>query len=75
MNRLSRNLIKQAPMEVLVSDLTDVKVSGKWHYICVFIDLFNREIVGHIGHSDAKHSECFIFYPQFLNFSVDSNVT
>ncbi|MFC3900414.1 integrase core domain-containing protein [Aliicoccus persicus] len=22
-------------------------MSGKWHYICVFIDLFNREIVGH----------------------------
>src|SRR5699024_3357232 len=24
-----------------------VKVAGKWHYICVFIDLFNREIVGY----------------------------
>jgi len=34
-------------MEVIVSDLTYVKVAGKWHYICVFIDLFNREIVGY----------------------------
>jgi len=47
MNNLGRNFIRKAPMEVLVSDLTYVKVSGKWHYICVFIDLFNREIVGH----------------------------
>src|SRR5699024_5564271 len=45
-NRLSRNFIRQAPMEVLVSDLTYLKVPGKWYYICVFIDQFNREIVG-----------------------------
>lgn len=43
-------------MEVLVSDLTCVKVSGKWHYICVFIDLFNREIVGHsAGSNKDRH--------------------
>ncbi|QCT75788.1 transposase [Macrococcoides canis] len=34
-------------MEALVSDLTYVKVAGQWHYICLFIDLFNREIVGY----------------------------
>ena len=34
-------------METLVSDLTYVKVAGTWHYICLFIDLFNREIVGY----------------------------
>ncbi|SGR94190.1 transposase [Staphylococcus aureus] len=34
-------------METLVSDLTYVKVVGTWHYICLFIDLFNREIVGY----------------------------
>lgn len=38
-------------MEVIVSDLTYVKVVGKWHYICVFIDLFNREIVGYSASS------------------------
>lgn len=47
MNRLGRDFIRQASMEVLVSDLTYVKVSGKWYYVCVFTDLFNREIVGH----------------------------
>src|SRR5699024_8860440 len=35
MNNLGRNFIRKAPMEVLVSDLTYVKASGKWHYICV----------------------------------------
>lgn len=32
--------------EVIVSDLTYVKVQGQWCYICVLIDLFNREIAG-----------------------------
>nr|WP_179294192.1 DDE-type integrase/transposase/recombinase [Staphylococcus pseudintermedius] len=34
-------------MEALVSDLTYVKVAGAWLYICLFIDLFNRKIVGY----------------------------
>lgn len=31
---------------VVVSDLTYVKVKNRWHYICIFVDLFNREIIG-----------------------------
>src|SRR5699024_10998795 len=46
-NSLDRDFNSAQPMEVIVSDLTYVKVAGKWHYICVFIDLFNREIVGY----------------------------
>ena len=34
-------------LEVVVSDLTYVRVGQKWHYICVLIDLFNREIIGY----------------------------
>jgi len=30
-----------------VSDLTYVRVKQNWHYICVLIDLYNREIIGH----------------------------
>ena len=30
-----------------MSDLTYVNVAGKWNYICIIIDLFNREIVGY----------------------------
>jgi len=34
------------PLEVVVSDLTYVKVAGKWNYICVLLDLCNRKIIG-----------------------------
>lgn len=44
---LNRAFNREQPMETLVSDLTYVKVAGTWHYICLFIDLFNREIVGY----------------------------
>lgn len=31
---------------MVVSDLTYVRVQKNWHYICVLIDLYNREIIG-----------------------------
>ncbi|OEL08339.1 transposase [Staphylococcus equorum] len=45
-NKLNRKFNRKHAMEVIVSDLTYVKVANKWHYICLFIDLFNREIIG-----------------------------
>ena len=45
-NLLGRDFSGWNEKEVLVSDLTYVKVDGKWCYICVLIDLFNREVVG-----------------------------
>ncbi|MFV5939273.1 DDE-type integrase/transposase/recombinase, partial [Mammaliicoccus sciuri] len=44
---MNRSFTRQQPLEVLVSDLTYVKVAGTWNYICLFIDLFNRKIVGY----------------------------
>ncbi|WP_435532930.1 DDE-type integrase/transposase/recombinase [Staphylococcus aureus] len=46
-NYLIRAFNRKQPMEELVSDLTYVKAAGTWHYICLFIDLFNREIIGY----------------------------
>lgn len=46
-NHLNRTFNREQPMDALVSDLTYVKVADTWHYICLFIDLFNREIVGY----------------------------
>lgn len=42
--------------EVIVSDLTYVRVGSKWHYSCIIVDLFNREIVDHSCgmYKDAK---------------------
>ncbi len=31
---------------VVVSDLTYVRVGNRWNYICLLLDLFNREIIG-----------------------------
>ncbi|SEG87042.1 Integrase core domain-containing protein [Bacillus sp. ok061] len=43
-------------LAVVVSDLTYIRVSKKWNYVCLLIDLFNREIIGHsAGHK--KDSE------------------
>ncbi|SFA96364.1 putative transposase [Lentibacillus halodurans] len=41
---------------MIVSDLTYVRVQQKWHYICVLVDLYNREIVGYSAgpHKSAK---------------------
>lgn len=46
-NVLDRNFLWQEPLQAIVTDLTYVKVGGKWHYICLIIDLFNREIIGY----------------------------
>lgn len=48
----AKNIIDQdfegrSKNEVIVSDLTYVRVGNSWHYICVLVDLFNREIVGY----------------------------
>ncbi len=51
-NKLDRQFNPGKPMEVLVTDLTYVKVGKKWHYVCFILDLFNREIVGYSAGSN-----------------------
>jgi len=46
-NVLNREFSQSKELEVVVSDLTYVRVGHKWHYICVLIDLYNREIIGY----------------------------
>lgn len=45
-NRLDRPFDQERPLEVLVTDLTDVRVDRRWADVCLSIDLFNREIIG-----------------------------
>ena len=45
-NLLNREFKSKNPLEILVSDLTYVRVNSKWNYICLFVDIFNRQIVG-----------------------------
>jgi len=46
-NLVSRKFDGHEYMNVVVSDLTYVRVGVNWNYICVLIDLFNREIIGY----------------------------
>ncbi|WP_445684594.1 hypothetical protein [Aeribacillus sp. FSL K6-1305] len=48
---LKREFDPQEELTVVVSDLTYVRVK-KWHYICLFVDLYNREIIGHSAGSN-----------------------
>lgn len=45
-NRLDRQFDQERPLEALVTDLTYVRVDRRWAYVCLTIDLSNREIIG-----------------------------
>lgn len=45
-NKLNRLFTASRPMESIVTDLTYVRIGQKWSYICLIIDLYNREIIG-----------------------------
>ena len=75
-NELQRQFKQEEQLAVIVSDLTYVRVGKKWHYVCLFVDLFNREIIGHSAganktaelvyqalasiQANLKESKCFI---------------
>nr|WP_156914131.1 IS3 family transposase [Paucisalibacillus globulus] len=69
-NVLDREFTQEQPLKVDVSDLTYVRVQQKWHYICVLVDLHNREIIGHSAgpKKDAKLVQrAFATVPYSLN--------
>lgn len=45
-NELNRQFDIAQERKVLVTDLTYVRVKQQWHYLCVIVDISNREIVG-----------------------------
>lgn len=55
-NVLDRGFDGHPPHTHIVSDLTYVRVGGKWNYVCLLVDLYNREIVGHAasGRKDSR---------------------
>lgn len=44
-NKVNREFNDRKPNEVIVSDLTYVRVGNKWNYVCTIVDLHNREIL------------------------------
>ena len=67
-NEVDRKFNGRDYLEVVVSDLTYVKVRDKWCYVCLIIDLFNREI---IGYSAGKNKTAKLVYDAFLSSSVN----
>ena len=61
-NIVNRNFKRDQVLDVVVSDLTYVNVSGKWNYICIILDLFNREI---IGYAAGKRKTAKLVYKAF----------
>ena len=45
-NVLSREFDGHLPRTHIVSDLTYVRVDRRWNYVCLLVDLRNREVVG-----------------------------
>lgn len=68
-NLLDRKFQEQKYRNVVVSDLTYVRVGLKWNYVCVLVDLFNREI---IGYSAGEHKTAELVKQAFQ--SVEGNL-
>ena len=45
-NIVEREFDNRKKYEVVVSDLTYVRICGKWHYLCLLLDLCGRKILG-----------------------------
>ena len=67
-NLLDRQFDEKAPYEVVVSDLTYVRVGSDWNYICILLDLYNREIV---GYSCGKHKDAKLVYDAFAKIKTN----
>lgn len=66
-NQLQRKFSQDEPYAVVVSDLTYVRVDGKWNYVCLFVDLFNREMV---GYSCGPRKTAELVYEAIASLSV-----
>lgn len=67
-NVLNREFKQEKRLTAVVSDLTYVRVGSIWNYICVFVDLFNREI---IGHSAGPRKDAPLVYKALSTIKAD----
>ena len=64
LNMIDRQFNNRKLLEVIISDLTYVRVDSSWCYICLIIDLFNREIV---GYSCGRHKNASLVEKALLS--------
>jgi len=67
-NIVNRDFDNNEIHHTIVSDLTYVRVGQSWHYICVLVDLFNREI---IGHSVGPRKDARLVKDAFLSTNIN----
>lgn len=61
-NLLKRNFNGFRPYGAVVSDVTYVRADQRWLYICILLDLFNREIIGYsVGEHHDSQLVCAAF--------------
>ena len=63
-NIVAREFDDRDVLEVIVSDLTYVRVNGKWNYVCLITDLHNREI---LGYSAGAYKTAELVYRAFAS--------
>lgn len=66
-NELNRGFNTKKPYAAVVSDLTYVRVGSKWGYVCLLVDLFNREI---IGYSAGANKDAKLVYRAFAGVKI-----
>jgi transposase InsO family protein len=69
-NKVNREFDNRDLLEVVVSDLTYVRVNGQWNYVCLIWDLYNREI---IGYSAGPRKTALLVYRAFSTIKYDLN--
>jgi len=70
-NVINRQFNNRKRLEVIISDLTYVRVAGKWCYVCLILDLFNREI---IGYSASSHKDATLVSKAFQSIKYDLDI-
>lgn len=69
-NEVDRNFNNREKHEVIVSDLTYVKVGTKWCYVCTIVDLSNREI---IASSSGPKKNASLVIKAFAQIKINLN--
>jgi len=69
-NVVAREFDDRDVLEVIVSDLTYVRVNGKWNYVCLITDLYNREI---LGYSAGAHKTAELVHQAFASINHNLN--
>ena len=69
-NVINRDFNNRKENEVIVSDLTYVRVLNEWNYICIILDLYAREIV---GYSCGKNKDSQLVYQAFSKIKMNLN--